>query len=158
MTGATLFGYPAIFHITHWVLAYVGMGSAGSLPLQAIYPHPVAVAAWVGMFATALNLLPGGQLDGGHIVFAAFPRAHKWVSRVTVMFLVVASAFWMGWLLWAVLLRISGMRHPQVPLEPGLTPGRRKLFVLALVLLALTFIPAPFQGGGFADLLELWHH
>jgi membrane-associated protease RseP (regulator of RpoE activity) len=150
---ANQFGYPAIFHLAHWMLAHLGIGT---VPLRLVYLHPVAIAAWVGMFATALNLLPGGQLDGGHIVYAMFPRSHKWVSRITVLLLVLASAYWMGWLLWAVLLRISGLRHPSVPLESGLSAGRRALFLFAVLMLALTFMPAPFQGGGFADQLGLW--
>lgn len=154
--GAHQFGYPWVFRLAHRALMHLGLFDAGRLPLEAAYPHPVAIAAWVGMFATALNLLPGGQLDGGHIVYAMFPRAHKWVSRMTVLLLVIASTYWLGWLLWAVLLRVSGMRHPEVAHEPGLSPRRRALFVVAIAILALTFIPAPFQGGGVLDMLQVW--
>ena len=67
--------------------------------------HPTAIAAWVGMFATSLNLLPGGQLDGGHIVFSISPRAHKFVSRLTILILLpMAYYLWMGWFVWAILL------------------------------------------------------
>jgi membrane-associated protease RseP (regulator of RpoE activity) len=151
--GASQLGYPLVFHVAHWILAHLGISGAGIL-LEHSYLHPTAVAAWVGMFATALNLLPGGQLDGGHLVFAVFPRAHQWISRITVMLLLVASWYWIGWLLWAVMLRMSGMRHPQVPRETGLTPGRRWLFVLAMIMLALTFVVAPFNGGGFGEMLR----
>ena len=72
-------GYPLIFHILWTVLPLADVHGGSSL-LQDIYFHPTAIAAWVGMFATALNLLPGGQLDGGHIVFALNPRAHRIVS------------------------------------------------------------------------------
>jgi membrane-associated protease RseP (regulator of RpoE activity) len=72
-------------------------------PLGTIYLHPVGVAAWVGMLATALNLLPGGQLDGGHLVYAVAPRAHKWVTTTTVVVLALLSAFWVGRLLCAVI-------------------------------------------------------
>jgi hypothetical protein len=76
------------------------------------------------MFATALNLLPGGQPDGGHIVFSLSPRAHRMVSRLTILALIpMAYYFWVGWLLWAILLRISGMRHPMVEQWPGVTAG-----------------------------------
>src|SRR6185312_6474503 len=71
-------GYPLIFHLVRRCL--VGLGYAQGLagvPLSRLYLHPVAIAAWVGMFATSLNLLPGGQLDGGHIVFSVSPGAHK---------------------------------------------------------------------------------
>ncbi len=140
-------GYPLVFYIAHWVLAHLGTNGAGSLPLGMAYLHPIALAAWVGMFATALNLLPGGQLDGGHIVYAVSPRAHRWTSRMAVVALVGMSWWWLGWLVWAILLRISGARHPHVPLEPGLTRGRRVLFFAAVLMLALTFMRAPLQGG-----------
>ncbi len=138
-------GYPLIFHLVRRLLIAAG-GAPGlaSVPLQQLYLHPVAIAAWVGMFATSLNLLPGGQLDGGHIVFALSPRAHKRVSRITILALIpLALFFWTGWLVWAILLRLSGMRHPGVAPRPGISSPRRWLAVLALLMLALTFSFAP---------------
>ena len=77
--------------------------------------HPTAIAAWVGMLATSLNLLPGGQLDGGHIVFSIAPRTHKFVSRMTILILLpMAYYLWTGWLVWAMMLWLSSFRHPQV--------------------------------------------
>src|SRR5271169_1901634 len=73
-------GFPAAFYLAHKML---GSSPASLVPLRDVALHPIAVAAWVGMLATALNLLPGGQLDGGHIVYAVAPRAHRWTSRVT---------------------------------------------------------------------------
>jgi len=147
------FGYPLIFGAMHWLLLHLGIAGRGAIPLDSAYVHPTALAAWVGMFATALNLLPGGQLDGGHIVYAVFPRAHRWISRLTIAGLIAASWWWSGWLVWAVLLRFSGVRHPQVPLYPGLSYGRRKLFLAAVLMLALTFMLAPLKDGGFGALL-----
>ena len=93
-------GYPLIFHLSHGVVRFV---MPNMPPLGTIYLHPVGVAAWVGMLATALNLLPGGQLDGGHLVYAVAPRAHKWVTTTTVVVLALLSAFWVGRLLCAVI-------------------------------------------------------
>jgi membrane-associated protease RseP (regulator of RpoE activity) len=152
---AVLFGYPIMFDLVRWVLVHLGFSGLAAIPLQPAYLHPTAIAAWVGMFATALNLLPGGQLDGGHIVYAVFPRLHRWASRLTVLALLFASWWWTGWLIWALLLRLSGMRHPRVPIEPELAPGRRSLFVLAVLILILTFMLAPLQGGGLPDVLSL---
>ena len=138
-------GYPLIFHLVRRSLVALGWahGMAG-VPLSRLYLHPVAIAAWVGMFATSLNLLPGGQLDGGHIVFAVSPRAHKTVSRATILALIpLAVYFWTGWLVWAVLLRISGMRHPSVPVWPHVGTGRRWLAGFALLMLVLTFSYEP---------------
>jgi hypothetical protein len=142
-------GYPLIFHLVRTSL--IGLGYAHGLagvPLSRLYLHPVAIAAWVGMFATSLNLLPGGQLDGGHIVFSVSPRAHKTISRLTILALIpLALFFWTGWLVWAILLRLSGMRHPSVPVWPEITTGRRWLAVCALLMLVLTLAYAPISAG-----------
>jgi membrane-associated protease RseP (regulator of RpoE activity) len=139
-------GFPAIFHLAHWILT---RSSAVAVPLGHLALHPIAVAAWVGMFATALNLLPGGQLDGGHIVYAVAPRAHKWVSRVSVGVLALMSCFWIGWLVWALILGVTGWRHPAVPAWPELDASRRRLSLVPLLLLALTLVPAPILGQGW---------
>jgi membrane-associated protease RseP (regulator of RpoE activity) len=138
-------GYPLVFHLVRRFLNALGYAhSIAGVPLSRLYLHPVAIAAWVGMFATSLNLLPGGQLDGGHIVFAVSPRAHRTISRFTILALIpLAVYFWTGWLVWAVLLRLSGMRHPSVPAWPEITTGRRWLAVCALLMLALTFSYVP---------------
>jgi membrane-associated protease RseP (regulator of RpoE activity) len=145
-----LLGYPLIFKLVHWVAAALGGHAViAQTPVQGLYLHPVAMAGWVGMFATALNLLPGGQLDGGHIIFAANPRWHRPVSFVSITVLLVLSwYFWAGWLLWAVVLRFTGARHPDVPLYPPLDFKRRVLTGFALLMLVLTLTPAPFHGPG----------
>lgn len=138
-------GYPLIFHFAQKLLAITDRGNpVGTVPLSRLYLSPVAIAAWVGMFATSLNLLPGGQLDGGHIVFAVSPRAHRWVSRLTILALIpLALFFWAGWFVWAILLRFSGMRHPAVSQWPDITPARRVLAICALAMLILTFTYLP---------------
>ena len=140
-------GFPLIFQIGHWLLA-----SRQSVPLRQLALHPIAVAAWAGMFATSLNLLPGGQLDGGHILYAVAPRAHRAVTIATVGVLAVLSVFWMGWLVWAVLLGITGWRHPAVAPWPELDAGRLALTVGVVLLLVLTFVPAPIVGQGWLQL------
>lgn len=161
-------GYPLIFTLMRKLLIISGMGSAiASAPLSHLYLHPVAIAAWVGMFATSLNLLPGGQLDGGHIIFAVSPRAHRTISRLTILALIPLAIFcWTGWIVWAVLLRLSGMRHPAVSEWPGISPGRRWLALLGLLMLVLTFAPAPIGPQSLLDyfpgmsqsLRHLAHH
>jgi membrane-associated protease RseP (regulator of RpoE activity) len=147
-------GYPLIFRLAWYVLPLARL-KASSSALQSIYFHPTAIAAWVGMFATALNLLPGGQLDGGHIVFSLAPRAHKTVSRITILALIpMALYFWAGWLIWAILLRISGMRHPMVAEWPGVTGVRRWIAAFGLVMLILTLAPAPFAHSSLLQVLR----
>ncbi|HUN88053.1 MAG TPA: site-2 protease family protein [Terriglobales bacterium] len=135
--GDIVFGYPLMFHLFHWFV----WGNTQAVPLDHMLLHPMAVAAWVGMFATALNLLPGGQLDGGHIVYAVFPRAHRYVTVLTIGILLPMAWLSPSWILWAALIAISGFRHPPVPTWPDLPPNRRLLACLALLMLLLTFIP-----------------
>jgi membrane-associated protease RseP (regulator of RpoE activity) len=139
-------GFPPIFILANHVIALFRHTQA---PLDHLCLHPVAVGAWFGMLATALNLLPGGQLDGGHIIYAFAPRAHKWVTRATIGVLVALTYFWPGWFVWAVILGATGWRHPAVPVWPELDPPRRRLAFVALLLLALTFVPQPFLGQGW---------
>jgi membrane-associated protease RseP (regulator of RpoE activity) len=106
---------------------------------------PVGRAAWVGLFATALNLLPAGQLDGGHILYTLIPARHRRISLCVALALMPLAYLWMGWALWAVLLIVIGFRHP--PLidrwEP-LDRPRRILAGVALAIFVLCFMPSPF--------------
>jgi membrane-associated protease RseP (regulator of RpoE activity) len=151
-----LFGFPLIYPAAQWVLAALGSHApVTTLQMGQIYPHPVAIAAWVGMFATSLNLLPGGQLDGGHILFSVNPRLHRTVTYLAIAALLPLSWFyWAGWLLWAVFLRVTS-QHPAVPPWPELDGKRKALAVVALVILLLTFAYDPLPGGSLRDLL---HH
>ncbi len=112
-----------------------------------IYLHPVARAAWVGLFATAMNLLPVGQLDGGHILYSLFSRQHRIVSiGVTLLLLAIGllPGMWFGWTIWGALLLLLGLRHPSVMDPEALGSHRRWMGVLALALLLLCFTPVPF--------------
>jgi membrane-associated protease RseP (regulator of RpoE activity) len=140
-----MLGLPLVFKIAHWILAAFGNSVATQFPVNGLYLPPTAIAAWFGMFATALNLIPGGQLDGGHIIFALRPRLHRPVSFVCIAAMMVMSwQLWIGWLLWAVILRMTGERHPDVPHYPE--PGKKRwiLGAVALAMLAVTFISDPF--------------
>jgi membrane-associated protease RseP (regulator of RpoE activity) len=150
------FGFPLIFHFAHGLLASMGLlRGAAAWPLDRSLLHPVAIAAWVGMLATSLNLLPGGQLDGGHIIFSISPRAHKIVSRLTILILLpMAYYFWTGWLVWAILLQISSLRHPQVAEWPRVSGGRVWLAVLALFMQILTLAPAPFRHASVPEVIR----
>ncbi len=107
--------------------------------------HPVGRAAWVGMFATALNLLPVGQLDGGHILRSISPRAHWWISLGLPIALIPLGIFqWQGWYLWAALLfalRFFRMGPIYDPAE--LDPNRKFMAVIALIIFLLCFMPNP---------------
>ena len=149
-------GYPLIFQWIHGLLAAMNPGSAvARLPLNRVLLHPVAIAAWVGMFATALNLLPGGQLDGGHILYSISPRAHRFVSGLAILILLpMAYYFWAGWLVWAILLQVSSLRRPQVAEFPRVSGGRRWMALFALFMLVCTLNLAPL---GHHPLRETGH-
>lgn len=107
--------------------------------------HPIALAGWFGLLVTCLNLLPVGQLDGGHVAYAVFGRHHTWISRGVLAFLIVMGlGGWPGWLVWAFLLVVLGLHHP--PTWDPVTPlDRRRVIAAGLTLLVfiLTFMPEP---------------
>ncbi|HTS38484.1 MAG TPA: site-2 protease family protein [Candidatus Solibacter sp.] len=142
-------GFPWIFYLTHDLLRTVAPGHPiAMLPLSRIYLHPTAVAAWVGMYATALNLLPSGQLDGGHIVYALAPRAHRAISMLTAAALVVMGWWSYGWWVWAaviIVMNVLTYRTEQAPNYPMLPASRWGLGLLGFLLLALTITLSPIQ-------------
>lgn len=110
--------------------------------------HPVALAGWLGLFFTALNLFPASQLDGGHVVYALSRRWHPAASFLTVALLLALSFLWTGWLVWAVLVLVIGrfrLTHPPV-LDPGfrLDPARRVVAWACIAIFFLTLVPTPF--------------
>lgn len=138
--GSLQFGVPALERLME-LLIFPGAGSGD------IYLHPVARAAWVGMFTTALNLLPIGQLDGGHILYAFFPKYHSLVSRLMAVALLPLCWFWWGWLLWGLGMFWLGRHHPMIFDEADLGTGRRKLALAALIIFVLCFILIPLRAG-----------
>jgi membrane-associated protease RseP (regulator of RpoE activity) len=120
----------------------------GALPAgQDLVLHPVAFAAWLGMLVTTLNLVPLGQLDGGHLTYALLGRARaERASRLVSLGLLGAGLFlsW-NWLFWWLLTRLAvGVRHPPAWDERPLDGPRAALAVAGLVLFVLTFVPVPF--------------
>ena len=112
--------------------------------------HPMVFAAWFGMLATALNLLPFGQLDGGHITYATLGRLSTPISVATVALAIAMTFVSTSWLfmsvMMVVMLIVLGPRHPRVIYEfEPLGPGRRAVAVLALLILAVCFTPVPIE-------------
>lgn len=108
--------------------------------------HPVGRAAWVGIFATALNLLPVGQLDGGHILRTVSPRLHRWISLLLPFALVILYlAFrWPGWLMWAgIIFALRFFRMAPIYDSTPLDPNRKFGAVMALAVFMLCFMPSP---------------
>lgn len=166
--GLTL-GSPLIFSF------FSGM-FIGKIPEgKDLFLHPVAFAGWVGLFVTALNLIPSGQLDGGHIVYSLFSKkTHRIVSVVMIALLIIfgigteplhllsqrltgsgAGEFlgrlpefegWPGWILWAVLLTFMGTKHPPTIHDEGeLDSGRKLLGFIALLIFIGCISPVPIK-------------
>jgi membrane-associated protease RseP (regulator of RpoE activity) len=113
---------------------------------------PIAFAGWLGLFVTTLNLLPVGQLDGGHVIYALFPRRHRTISVLFVIScvlmvlvpLALGYNLWWGWLLWAVLVLALGLGHPStIDRDTPLNPRRAIAAWATVALFIVTFSPVP---------------
>jgi membrane-associated protease RseP (regulator of RpoE activity) len=127
-----------------WLATRIAVGPLP--PGQDVVLHPVGLAAWIGLLVTALNLVPIGQLDGGHVTYALLGRsgAERTSRAISVVLFLTGAFLSFNWLVWWALSRfLVGPRHPPSLVEEPLGPGRRALAVAALVLLALVFAPVP---------------
>lgn len=116
----------------------------GPVPSANILLHPIAVAAWAGLLATAINLLPIGQLDGGHVIYSLFgEQGHRFVATAFVGVLVVLGFFYWPWWGWAVLMFFFGRRHPLVYDSSPLPRGRATLSAAALLVFILSISVIP---------------
>jgi membrane-associated protease RseP (regulator of RpoE activity) len=118
----------------------------GTLPENTdVMLHPVAFAGWLGLFVTALNLIPFGQLDGGHIMFAISPRLHELFRKIRIpLLLLMGLTFWTGWYVWAVLMLFFGSAHPNPDnIYTEIGPLRKVIAVTATIIFILCMIPAP---------------
>lgn len=146
--------YQGEFHFgTPLLLRWLEMAVFPGVPVSDIYLHPIARAAWVGLLATALNLLPIGQLDGGHLIYALYGERHRLVATVFILALLPLGFVYWPWWVWAPVFWIWGRRHFVVfDLEP-LSTGRQRLFYITAVLFIVCFIPAPVQYNAEQGLL-----
>ena len=114
------------------------------VPSEDIYLHPIARAAWVGLLATALNLMPIGQLDGGHILYSFVGDHHRILTNIFIAALLPLAFFYSwSWMFWALLLFFLGRKHPKIYDSTPLGNGRVQLGTLALLMFVLSFSPTP---------------
>jgi membrane-associated protease RseP (regulator of RpoE activity) len=137
--GAPVLGEPILFEL-------LGRWAMGDLPEgQVTVLHPLALAGWAGLFVTAFNLIPMGQLDGGHVSHALFPRKSHIIGWATFAALLLAATRYYWWAILAVLILVlGGPRHPPVGSYDDLGRWRFGLGLLGLALFVLTFTPEPF--------------
>ncbi len=134
------FGESILFKlISQWI---VGTPPEG----HDLFFHPIAFAGWIGLFVTQLNLLPMGQLDGGHILYAVFGKRHRIVSRLMILTLIVLGFLgWPGWCVFAIIVLFLGVDHPPTyDLYRPLDKRRQLVGWLCLIIFVLTFVPVPF--------------
>ena len=108
--------------------------------------HPMAYAAWIGLWVTSINLIPMGQLDGGHISYALFGKKSVWIARGFFVAIMILGILWMGWLFWGLFTAfIIRFYHPS-PVRDDIPLDRKRKFlgILAMILLIVTFLPVPF--------------
>jgi membrane-associated protease RseP (regulator of RpoE activity) len=137
--GGLTLGEPLVFTLLSRLLL-------GAIPAQRdLLVHPMAFAGWFGLLATAFNLFPIGQLDGGHILYAVLGKRKAFTAGIAAVAVLAALGilFWQGWLLWALIASLIGLRHPPIFEEERLDPGRKVLAAVALLIFILSFTPAP---------------
>lgn len=131
---------------THFLASIFAPGSPGEAPLLL---HPLALVGWLGLFVTALNLLPLGQLDGGHVLYAMHPRRSVRAARWFMAALIPLGFVWWGWWGWAVLiaaLHRGRVAHPPVIQHaPRIGRARSLLGLLLILIFFLTFVPVPLR-------------
>jgi len=150
------FGSPLLYQLLSFV--FTNPTRQFVPPMTEMYHYPYLCAGWFGLFVTAMNLLPVGQLDGGHAAYTMFGTKHKVIARAAFVVIVVigllgllpvinvhVSFGWIGWLFWAlILLLVVKLNHPPVLDETPLDPTRRNIGWVTFGILCLSFVPTPF--------------
>jgi membrane-associated protease RseP (regulator of RpoE activity) len=136
----------AIYLAEPFLFAKISELAVGVLPeSKTVLIHPLGYAGWAGLFVTALNLLPIGQLDGGHIVYAILGKKHKIVATLAlVSFAGITIFIFFGWIVLLLLLIFFGYRHPPTLDERPLDGKRVALGILTMLVFLLSFPPEPF--------------
>lgn len=145
--GGLQLGNSILFWGLSWLVLGVNPNSVN------VNLSPIAFAGWIGLLVTAINLMPVGQLDGGHVIYALFgDRWHRRISRTTwlgfallaVVPYLLGTEFWAGWAFWFVIVLLLGLGHPAtIDADTPLAGRRRKAAFATIVLFALTFSPVP---------------
>lgn len=140
--GTIYFGYPLAMKALQLLLSGQTFTSAD------VIEHPTFMAAWWGFFVTALNLIPAGQLDGGHTLYAVFGKRQRLFRWPVLLALVALGFLYSGWWVWAgIVLILTGLRHPAVEDEDvPLDRFRMRIAAAVLVIAVLSFVPVPIAG------------
>ena len=113
---------------------------------QQIYLHPIGFAGWVGLLVTMLNLLPMGQLDGGHILYSLFGNKQTFIAKLTWVVLVGLSYFFPAYLIWVIFGMVMGLRHPAIIEDYEELDQKRKILgYVTMIIFILIFMPVPIR-------------
>ena len=140
--GALILGDSILMKILTWVTHPDLMES------QDIMLHPIAFAGWIGLLVTMLNLLPIGQLDGGHVAYAMLGEKQKLIGQAAFILLVPLSFLSINWLVWGLLLLLlmRTVKHPPIQdIHIPLSESDKRIGYICLLIFILCFIPAPFK-------------
>ena len=137
--------YNGLPPLLYW-LRYFFLGAPMPFGGMDVMLHPMAWAGWAGLLVTSLNLIPAGQLDGGHVLYVLFGRSAGRLWPVIVVALFLMGFVWSGWFIWAVLIFLLGrtFAQPRDELTP-VDPRRRAVAVFGLILFFLVFTPVPLR-------------
>ena len=131
-------GEPLIFKIISWFV----LGPAAAQ--HDILVHPMAFAGWFGLLATSFNLFPIGQLDGGHILYALLGKKSYYAGIASILVLLLLGIrYWQGWLFWALIVTLIGLRHPPLFADEKIDLKRKILAAAALLIFLVSFTPSP---------------
>jgi len=140
-TGGINLGASVFFSLLNWL-------ARGVMPEDTnLILHPIAFSGWIGLLVTCMNLLPVGQLDGGHVAYAILGSRHRILARaILVLLIVLGITGWSGWLVWAVILLFMRLDHPPLVHEWIPLDKKRKIIGwITLALFVMTFTPVPFR-------------
>ncbi len=145
----------------YWIMSQALVDPSVSFlpPMNEMYHYPFLCVGWFGLFVTAMNLIPIGQLDGGHIAYAMFGSQHRMIARTSFGTLLVIGLAgflpivgldspigWTGWLFWAMILFfVIRLDHPPINDPTELDPDRRRLGWMSFAMLVLCFSSSPFN-------------
>ncbi len=135
--------YSNLSPVLYWI-RYFFTGTPLPIGGVDIIIHPIAWAGWAGLLVTALNLIPAGQLDGGHVIYTLFGKRAKWLRPVILVILILLGFVWSGWWLWAFLvLALGGVYAEPLDQITELDFRRKAVAVIGIILFVLVFTPVP---------------
>ena len=135
------YNLPPLLYWIHYIFTGHPIPAGG----RDVFPHPVAWAAWAGLLVTFLNLIPAGQLDGGHVLYALFGKRVRMIFPLILVATLLLGLFWSGWWFWAFIIFVFGRSHAE-PLDQitQLDTKRKILAVMMLVIFLLVLTPIPY--------------